>query len=146
MLDINITLVFQLVNFLVTLAVLNYLLIKPVRDIIKKRRDLASGLLSDAENFTAEAAKKLDGYETALAKAREEAANAREARRAEAAARETDIVDAARKEAQEFLHASREETRAAVADAMADMRKRIPALSQLAVARLLDKTGRPPAA
>ena len=47
MLDINITLLIQLVNFIVTLVVLDYLLIKPIRGIIKKRRDLAAGMLSD---------------------------------------------------------------------------------------------------
>ena len=47
MLDLNITLVFQLINFFIALFFLNWLLIKPIREIIKKRNgimdDMASG-------------------------------------------------------------------------------------------------------
>ena len=43
MIDINITAAIQLVNFLVTLAALNYLLIRPVRETIRKRKELMSG-------------------------------------------------------------------------------------------------------
>ena len=38
MLDLNITLVFQLVNFFIALYVLNLLLIRPIREIIRKRK------------------------------------------------------------------------------------------------------------
>lgn len=146
MLDINITLLIQLVNFIVTLVVLDFLLIKPIRGIIKKRRDLASGMLSDAESFTTEAAAKLEDYEAALAKAREEAAAVRETRKNEAHAKETDILEAARKNAQEFLQTSRGETRASVAETMAAMEKRIPELSSLVVDKLLGKSNRSSAA
>jgi F0F1-type ATP synthase, subunit b len=142
MLDINITLLIQLVNFIVTLAVLDFLLIKPIRGIIRKRRDLASGMLSDAETFTTEAAQKLEEYEAALAKAREEAALAREAFKNEAHVAENTILENARKDAQDFLTASREETRTAIAQAMADMDARIPNLARLAVNRLLGKSAR----
>ena len=145
MLDINITVLIQLVNFIVTLVVLDYLLIKPIRGIIKKRRDLASGMLSDAETFTTEAAQKLEEYEAALAKAREEAALTREACKNEALAVESSIVETARKDAQTFLSASREETRSAVTQAMSDMEKRIPELARITVDRLLGKSTRPSA-
>ena len=45
MVDLNITLWIQLANFLVTLVVLNYLLISPIRKIIRKRKDNVEGLL-----------------------------------------------------------------------------------------------------
>ncbi len=139
MIDIDITILFQFVNFIITLVVLNYLLIRPIRDIVKKRRDLAAGLLSDAESFTSGAAKKLEQYEAALAKAREEAAKARDEQKAGAAARQEDLLHAAQQEAQEYLAASREQTRAAVSEATAALRGRIPALAALAAAKLLGK-------
>lgn len=146
MLDINITLLIQLVNFLVTLAVLDFLLIKPIRGIIRKRRDLATGILSEAEHFTSEAAEKLENYEAALVKAREEAATLRETRKNDAVVKEADMLETARKDAQDFLQASRDETRAAMAEAAAAMEKRIPDLSQLVVSRLLGKSKRSSAA
>ena len=142
MLDINITLLIQLVNFIVTLVVLDYLLIKPIRGIIRKRRDLANSLLADAETFTSEAAQKLEGYEAALVKAKEEAAQLREERKSEALVAEASLTETARRDAQEFLAASRKEVNNAIAQVMADMEKRIPDLSSMAVAKLLGARGR----
>lgn len=146
MLDLNITLVLQLVNFIITLAGLNFLLIKPIRDIVKKRRDLAAGILTDTETFTREAVDKLEHYEAALARAREEAAALRETRKGEAVEKETSLLETARADAQAFLQSSREETMAAVAETMADMKKRIPALSDMVVTRLIGKSKRSSAA
>jgi F-type H+-transporting ATPase subunit b len=38
MINIDITLLIQLVNFLVALAIINYLIIRPVRGVIARRR------------------------------------------------------------------------------------------------------------
>lgn len=146
MFDVNITLVIQLVNFIVTLVVLNFLLIRPVRDIIRKRRDLATGLLTEAEQFTTNAAEKLENYEAVLAKAREEAAHIRETRKNEARAHEAEALETAHREAQEFLQTSREETRKAVDGAFASIEKRIPDLGKMVAAQLLGKSKRSSAA
>ena len=74
MVDLNITLWIQLANFLVTLVVLNYLLISPIRKIIRKRKDNVEGLLGEIEAFVAERQQLLDEYESELRKAREAAA------------------------------------------------------------------------
>ncbi|CAK7037539.1 MAG: ATP synthase subunit b [Desulfovibrio sp.] len=146
MFDINITLVIQLINFIVVIVGLNYLLIQPIRDIVKKRRDLASGMLGDAESFTNDAADKLQNYEAALAKAREEASAARDVKRSEGTAKEAELLEIAQREAQEYLRSSREETRETVAKTMAEMEKRVPELAKLAASRLLGKTKRSSAA
>jgi F-type H+-transporting ATPase subunit b len=139
MIDINGTLLIQLVNFIVALVGMNFLLIKPIRAIVRKRRDLASALLRDAEQFTAEAARKLEHYEAALARTREEAARNREADKAAALAREDRILADAQKEAQDFLRAARESTGRSVSQAMEEMRGRIPGLAKLAADVLLGK-------
>ena len=48
MLDLNITLVFQLVNFFIAIFVLNILLIRPIREIIKKRNGVMDNLAGEA--------------------------------------------------------------------------------------------------
>ena len=60
MLDLNITLLFQLANFFIALIVLNILLIRPVREIIKKRNGLMDDLAGEADAFNAEATEKLN--------------------------------------------------------------------------------------
>ena len=144
MFDINITLLIQLANFIITLVVLNFLLIRPIRDIVKKRRDLASGMLADAEQFNSEAADKLTAYEATLAKAREEAGALREIRKSEGAAKEAELLAAAQREAQAFLQTSRADTRAAVAQTTAVLEGRLPALAQAVAAKLLGKDGKRP--
>lgn len=146
MFDINITLIIQLVNFIVTIVVLNYLLIQPIRAMLQKRRDLASGMLRDAESFNKEAAAKLENYEAALTRAREEAALTRDIKKREGVASETELMDAAYAEAQKFLQTSREETRKSVAATMETMEKRVPELAKMATAQLLGKSKRAPAA
>lgn len=146
MFNVDITLAIQFVNFVVTIVVLDFLLIRPIRGIVKKRRDLASGLLSDAETFTAEAAQKLENYETTLSKAREEAARICDERKNEGVSKEAELLSAAQNDAQSFLQSSRESTRAATAQTMAEMEKRIPALSAMVAAQLTGKSKRSSAA
>ena len=138
----DITFFIQLLNFIITLVVLNYLLIAPIRGIIRKRRDLASGLISDAQAFTESAEHKLDQYESALFTAREEAARTRDAQKAAALAQETAILTQAQEEAQAFLARSRKETQASVADAMQNVRARVPEFAALAATQLLGKKKR----
>lgn len=76
--DLNITLWVQSANFLVTPVVFSYLLISPIRKIIRKHRDNVEGLIGEIEAFTAEGQRLLDEYESELRKTREAVAIYRE--------------------------------------------------------------------
>lgn len=143
MIDIDITLLFQMVNFIVTLVVLNMLLIRPIRDIVSKRRELASGFLRDAERFSNDAAERLEKYEAALAGTREEGTKEREAQKVAATAEENALLAAAHTEAQDYLQQSREETRKTVAAVTQDLLAQIPALAAQTAARLLNTKHQP---
>ena len=69
MIDLDITFFIQLANFFIVLAVLNPLLIKPIRKIIKERKEAAAALLGESEGFFQSAEGKLGQYEAALAEA-----------------------------------------------------------------------------
>lgn len=137
MIDLNITMLFQLVNFLVTLVVLNALLIRPVREIIKQRQGKMAGLLGESEQFSGQAEAKIKNYEAILAQARSEAASERELARAAGQAREHDIVLAANKEAQDYLLKARADVSAQVATAMDSLRSQVGALAAKATAKVL---------
>ncbi len=137
MIDFNITMLFQLVNFLVTLVVLNYLLIKPIREIIKQRNDKMAGLLGESEQFSSQAEDKLKNYEAVLATTRAEATAQREVAKAAGVAREQEIVAAAAKEAQDYLIASRASVAEQVAKAMDDLKSQVGALAASATAKVL---------
>lgn len=51
MIDINYTLFIQMANFLVLLVLLNIVLFKPIRTILKERQEKMAGLAADADHF-----------------------------------------------------------------------------------------------
>ena len=73
MTDLDWTFFAQLVNFLIILTVLNLILYRPIRGIIKKRAEVMSEKLSSIEDFAAKAEAKLESYKTALSGALVEA-------------------------------------------------------------------------
>ena len=137
MIDLNITLLIQLVNFLIVLVGLNALLIRPIREIIKQRQDKMSGLLGDSEQFTSAADEKLTNYETALADARAAAVAERDAIKEEGLTAEAEIVSNATKAAQDKMSASREQIRADVEQAMEVLKGQVGALADKATAKVL---------
>ena len=95
MIDLDSSVIIQFINFVLTLVVLNFILIRPVREIIRKRAEKMSGRLAGAEDFTARAEEKLAGYSKALDEARAAGADARNALREQGVAKEKEIVEAA---------------------------------------------------
>jgi F-type H+-transporting ATPase subunit b len=110
MIDLDVTIFIQLINFLIAIVALNFLLIKPVRQQIAERGAITANLAGAIEKFSAEASDKLSNYEASLAEARSQAALARDAIKAEGGAREQQLLQSAQAEAQAFLQSSRDET------------------------------------
>ncbi len=111
MLDLHITLVIQLVNFLIALFFLNILIIRPIREIIKKRNGMMDNLASEADQFHAEAMARLKAYEDELAEARKQAGLNREEGKNSGLEELRSIVGNAQQSARQLL----EENRAALA-------------------------------
>ena len=135
MIDLDITFFIQLANFFIVLAVLNPLLIKPIRKIIKERKEAAAALLGESEGFFQAAEGNLGQYEAALAKAREEALVDREKARNEAISAGDSITAKAAQEAQASLKAARERIDADTAAAFDVLRGEIDPLAR----QIMDK-------
>lgn len=137
MLDLNITLLFQLANFFIALIVLNILLIRPVRDIIKKRNGLMDDMASEADAFNAEAAEKLSHYEAELARARQEAGLTREEGRQSGLSEQQNIVGEAQQSARQLLAENRSALRGQAEAALNELRNGISDFSAKVGDRLL---------
>ncbi len=130
-------LIIQVVNFLICLALLNWLIIRPIRSVLALRREKNDALRAEADARNAEAALKLDSYEARLARARAAMAAERdEAKltayqaaqtRAEAAGGEARTI---RKEATDRLQAESAEARRLLSD-------RVPDFARQALTRML---------
>jgi F-type H+-transporting ATPase subunit b len=137
MLDLNITLLFQLANFFIAIFVLNILLIKPIREIIKKRNGIIADMTSDADGFEKQAATRLADYEAALIHARQDAGAARNSGREAGAVEQQNIVNAAQQKARNVLDEARNGVRAEADDTLKALRKKVDGLSVSLADRLI---------
>lgn len=128
----------QLVNFIITLVVLNFILIKPVREQISARKALTDGYLDDIDNFTTQANEKLSAYEAELDTARVNAGEIRDELREQGHGEEQNIIKFAQTEASAFLKTSREDTAQKVKATTDDLMKKTPDFAKQVVSRILN--------
>ena len=96
----DISLVYQMINFLILLFVLNMVLYKPIRNVIKERRVKVDGLASGADKAVADLDAQKDAYKDGLKQARAEGLKKKEAFIEEASAEEKEIIEQINKKAQ----------------------------------------------
>jgi F-type H+-transporting ATPase subunit b len=137
MLDINITAIIQVVNFFIAVIVLNYLLIRPVRDIIRQRKEKMGDMLSSAEAFAHSANEQLAGYQSSLGRARQDAALARADARSDALLEQQALVAEANRRAQEQLAQAKENLLKEMKSARTALEKQVKPLAAQAVAKVL---------
>ena len=137
MIDLDFTIVVQFINFVITLVVLNYLLIKPVRSIIKKRSDTLSNLLEGAEEFNAKAEEKLAGYAKAMDEARAQGTAERNTVKEAGQEKEKEILSAAGAEAQAKLTEQRKVIGQEAETAAAALKGRVDAMATQVAGKIL---------
>ena len=108
MLDFDITTLIQTGNFFIAVIVLNYLLIRPIRDIIKQRKTKMGDMLASAEAFANSADEQLADYQNSLNQARQNAAQMRASARSDALGEQQALVAEAGKRAQEHIAQTKE--------------------------------------
>lgn len=137
MLNLDITMLFQLVNFFIVLYVLNILLIRPIRGILKERRDKMDDLSGEADAFEREAATRLASYNESLQRARQEAGQTRDAARTAAQAEQQRIVQEAGQKAQALLAEAKASIKAESDATLAELRARVQDLGAKLAARVM---------
>ena len=142
MIDLDLTMAVQLVNFIITLVVLNMLLIRPVRELIRKRHNTLEGLASDAAELNGRAEKALKDYQNALQGARETGAALRKSAREDAEAVGQTLIGEASASARERVHAAAEAAAADAARSRDALRADVPNLVQAVLTRLVGSAGK----
>lgn len=137
MIDLNITLLIQLVNFLITLVVLQVLFIGPVREQLRKRKATVNGLSTEISDFLSKAEHEMTGYEAALKSARETAMQQRTTARTEAEIAAQAMLNDASGDAQHTVHLAQNAMRAEMDNARDALHKDVSEFSKLAVHKLL---------
>ena len=99
----DISLVYQIINFLLLLFVLNTVLYKPIRNVLLERKAKIEGMQSGAEKAVADLAGGEDAYKSGLKQARGEGLKQKESFIEEASKEEKEIIDSINKKAQANL-------------------------------------------
>lgn len=139
MIDINISLFYQLANFLVLLIVLNIILFKPIRQIMREREQGISSALGDAKNAQERMRNLLDSYNASLAEAKQKAATAYNASYQQGLDAQRDMIATERTKAGAMLDKARGEIAAASSAARVDLGKEAERLSQDITSKLLGR-------
>jgi len=101
--NLDLAFVFQLINFLVLVLLLNVFLYKPIRKVLAERAEQISGAKARAVEVDKEVQDKMALYEARLRDVRAKAGEERAAMVKDAQAEEAQLVDKARKEATDSL-------------------------------------------
>ncbi|HEX9114190.1 MAG TPA: ATP synthase F0 subunit B [Nitrospirota bacterium] len=139
MIDINSALFYQLANFLVLLVVLNFILFKPIRQIMQERELDISSAFGDAKTAQERMQHLLDSYNASLAEAKQKAASTFNTIYQQGLDAQRDMIAAERAKAGEMLDKARAEIAAASAAAQTDLKKDAERLSQEITSKLLGR-------
>lgn len=139
MIDINYTLFWQIGNFLVLLVALNFILFKPIRQVMHEREQGISSSLSDAKSAQERMQNLLAQYNTSLAEAKLKAAATFNGIYQQGLDAQRDMISAERGKAGEMLDKARAEVVAAAESARADLKKEAERLSLEITSKLLGR-------
>ncbi|QJT09941.1 ATP synthase F0 subunit B [Oceanidesulfovibrio marinus] len=137
MIDLDVTFIVQFINFLVTLFVLNYLLVKPIRAKIQERQQSMDAMASEIEKFSEQAERKLEDYEEALAEARKAGTSERIKMKDAGEAEQEKIVSAAQSAAQADLSQARSEIESQAKAALETLRSQVDSMAAKAADKVL---------
>jgi F-type H+-transporting ATPase subunit b len=139
MIDINISLLYQLVNFIILLIALNFILFKPIRQIMQEREQGISSALEDAKAAQNRMQSLLEQYNASLAESKQKAASAYNTIYQQGLDAQRDLISAERAKAGEMLDKARAEIAAAANTARTDLKKEAERLSQDITSKLLGR-------
>lgn len=139
MVDINISLLIQLINFIVLLVALNYILFKPLRGIMTERAQTISGAFTDAKTAQDRMQALVERYNASLAEAKQKSTAAYNTLYQQGLDAQRDMISAERTKAGELLDKARAEIATASASARAELKGETEKLSREISAKLLGR-------
>jgi F-type H+-transporting ATPase subunit b len=139
LININPTLLIQLVNFLLLMYLLNRLLFRPMLRVLQERKDRTEGRRERAAQADAEAESVLALYQKRLQEARTAADRIRTSLVREGEAERQKLVESAASEADKNLAQIRARVRAEAEEARATLRDEARRLAGAAAERILGR-------
>ena len=139
MIDINVSLLIQLANFIVLLIALNFILFKPIRQIMQEREQGIGSALEDAKTAQHRMQSLLDNYNSSLAEAKQKATTTYNTIYQQGLDAQRDMISAERAKASEMLDKARTEIAEASKTARVDLQREAERLAQDITSKLLGR-------
>ncbi len=139
MVDINTSLLIQLINFIVLLVALHFILFRPVLAIMRERQQTIGGAFSDAKTAQEKMNSLLEQYNASLADAKQKATVAYNTLYQQGLDAQRDMISAERAKASELLDKARVEISSASTAAKTDLKTETEKLAQEISAKLLGR-------
>lgn len=139
MLQLNVNLLFTIINLVVLYLLLKKFLIKPVTDVMEKREKLIADGLNEASSAKQEAAKLKSEYEAALTGAREESVRIVEKAQVQAKAEYERIVKEAGDKAGSMLDSAKANIQLEREQTMKALQSEIAGLAMTAAAKIVSE-------
>ena len=129
MINLDLTFIIQLVNFLVLVLILNVFLYKPIRRVLAERATELNGARERAAEVDRDVQEKVALYEARLREGKAGANGERDVLKKAAQAEESAVLEKARKEAADTLATIKEKVAKEAADAKELLREQARGLS-----------------
>ncbi|HDZ91359.1 MAG: hypothetical protein JRJ09_02470 [Deltaproteobacteria bacterium] len=140
MLDINSTLLIQIVNFLVLLFVLNLILFRPIRRVLAEREKEMNSRQKTIDEFQTRAQENEKGIEEGIVKARKEGYAEKEALKAQGLEEEKNILQEAGAGVEKKLGAAKKEMEAKIAATREALEAQIASFSEELAQKILGRS------
>lgn len=140
MINLDITLIIQMINFLVLLYVLNLILFRPIRNIIKERNQIIEGFNTDITSLTDEAQASLDQFEQKILEARKEGMARVQNMKDEGEETEAELIATTNEEVQGKIEEARQKVASDIQEARTQLQDQVQAFSLAVTEKVLGRS------
>ena len=140
MINPDITLVIQMVNVLILLFVLNFILFRPIRKIIKERNQIVETFNSDITSLTGEAQSSMEKFEVKILEARQEGVGRVQSMKDEGEQAEVELIATTTEEVQAKIDEARKKVASDIQDARTELQEQVQTFSVAVTEKILERS------
>jgi F-type H+-transporting ATPase subunit b len=140
MINPDITLIIQMVNFLILLFILNLILFRPIRKIIRERNQIIQNFNSDITSLTDEAQDSMERFEEKVLEAKKEGMSRVQDMKGEGEEAEADLIAATNEEVQAKIQEARQKVASDIQEARNQLQAQVQAFSVAVTEKVLGRS------
>lgn len=140
MINLDITLIVQMVNFLLLLLFLNLFLFRPIRKIMKERNEIIDNFNKDIASMTDAAQESMDEFERKILEAKKEGVVKVQEMKDEGDQAESTLIASTTKEIQGKIEEARNKVAADIQEARAQLQTQVQSFSLAVTEKILGRS------